>query len=442
MPDTPIQSDEIRELFAGWCDLPRIALAVSGGSDSVALMHLAARWRNDVGASAPSISVIAVDHDLRPCSDDEAEWVAAQAAELGFDATVLRWLGPKPKTGIQAAARSARYELITEHCVAREIAVVATAHQWDDQAETLIMRLGRGSGIDGLAAMAPRSQRNGIALLRPLLGVSKARLVATLRTLGCSWVEDPSNQDPRFERVRLRGNMDELRQLGLDPEKLALTATRLSRARTALENATDLFLANAVSIDNSGMAKLDRTALLDASEEIAVRALTRILWAAGGQSAPPRMAKVEQLYSILPTQTSGTHTLAGCRLDNAGAKLRFSRETGRNGLPKLELEPGASAYWDMRFRVSTPADMPAPVLARALQTEGFGRVRARMKMPIDLPSDIAASLVSFWRDGDVVAVPYLGYQHDTAGYVVASAYQAEFANGTLLGREFGGLDNA
>ncbi len=150
-------------------------LAVSGGPDSVALMHLARRWAKLTGRDPASLAVVTVDHGLRSESASEAAFVAGEARALGLAHHTLPWAGEKPKTGIQAAARQARYDLLAEYCAQRSIGCVAVAHTADDQAETFLMRLRRGSGVDGLAAMAAVSERGAITLVRPLLSFSKAR---------------------------------------------------------------------------------------------------------------------------------------------------------------------------------------------------------------------------------------------------------------------------
>ncbi len=176
----PIDDREAGALLAPLAEWPRLALAISGGGDSLALMHLAARWAKRL-LIPPALHVLTVDHGLHPESAAVAASVYEKAAALGLPCTVLRWEGEKPATGIEEAARQARYALMADWCRAHEAALV-TAHTLDDQAETLLMRLARGSGLDGLAAMRPRGHVPGapdVPLLRPLLSVSRARLRAS-----------------------------------------------------------------------------------------------------------------------------------------------------------------------------------------------------------------------------------------------------------------------
>ena len=195
-----IASAERDGLFACLAGFDAVVLAVSGGADSIAMLHLAASWAHDQGRSAPRLSVATVDHGLRPGSAAEARAVATIAAQLGLAHSTLTWTGAKPARGIQAAARTARYRLLAGHERAHRIDAVAVAHTLDDQAETLLMRLARGSGVDGLAAMQLQASIEGVAVLRPLLGIARARLRATLRQQGATWIDDPTNARPEFER--------------------------------------------------------------------------------------------------------------------------------------------------------------------------------------------------------------------------------------------------
>lgn len=262
-----IALQEIPALFADFHNRAHVILAVSGGVDSTALMLLAARWREQ--SPQTRLTVASIDHALRPESAEECRAVSARATDLGLPCIVKRWESDKPAARLQEAARGARYSLLT--AVAAELGAdaIATAHTLDDQAETVLMRLLHGSAVDGLAAMRPSTAlkhhiekaapafsggdaaptsnapiptseigsdaAGDLSLLRPLLGTTRARLVATLQAAGMAWLEDPSNRNPRFERVRLRALLAQLAPLGLDPARLALLARRAARSSDALE---------------------------------------------------------------------------------------------------------------------------------------------------------------------------------------------------------------
>jgi len=203
------RGEEATALFRGLENLRGLVLAVSGGSDSTALLVMAARWAKQLKKRRPKLLAVTIDHGLRAESAREAAAVKRLARELGVPHRTLSWRGNKPKTGLQETARLARYVLLAQAALREGYEHVLTAHTLDDQAETVLFRLARGSGVTGLAGMAyasplPAGRQGTIFLVRPLLHVAKSRLVATLKAAGVGHDYDPSNSDPRFTRTRLR----------------------------------------------------------------------------------------------------------------------------------------------------------------------------------------------------------------------------------------------
>jgi tRNA(Ile)-lysidine synthase len=421
----PIRPDELDGLFARFASLGPCALAVSGGSDSTALMVLFADWLRRHGRSAGSCTVLTVDHGLRASSAGEARAVAASAAEFGYRHATLAWEDAKPRAGIQAAARSARYRLMGGYMRAHGIGLLLTAHTRDDQAETLLMRLARGSGIDGLAAMVPLSPlgergpgdtADGERWIgRPFLDVPKACLRATLEERGIRWMEDPSNIAPEFERARLRAARGHLDALGLTPDMLALSAARLARARRAIECMVDGFCdprAGAVRVDACGMVLIERAPLREAAEEIALRVLERAVLAAGGSAERVPLAKLESVVAAvrgLRVAAPGRWTLARALITAEPSALRVEREPGREPLPEIAVAPGTTAVWDGRFRVTVAAAFPGPVQVRAVGQAGLRNLRRRAPAADGAPDRAAAAGPSIWHEGRLVAVPPLRY---------------------------------
>lgn len=408
MSARPISREEANDLLAPLARFTRVALAVSGGPDSLALMHLAARWRAERD-DGPELSVLTVDHGLRPGSRDEALMVARAADVLALPHATLVWEDQGDvATGVQARARAARYDLMTAHAVAHDIDALVTAHHLDDQAETFLMRLKRGSGLDGLAAIAETGAWGPLVLLRPLLDVPKTRLVATVEAAGLAFAVDPSNADGRFERARLRGAIDALAELGLTPEALALSARRLRRARTALDGAAQEFLSRHAETSDAGYAVVDQVALTAAPEEIALRALSRLLASVGGGEDPVRLAKLEALLAALKEHSDKAHTLGRCRVVPQDGRLGIFREMRRDGLPVLKLQPGEGALWDNRFRVALGPDAPQALTVRALGETGWRQLRERESLPQSLPRLAARVLPACWRGGRLLGLPDFG----------------------------------
>ena len=300
----PVSSDEAKALFADWRDAPALVLGVSGGPDSVALMWLAARWRRAL-RRGPELVAVTVDHGLRPEAAREARDVKRLAKSLGLRHRTLRWMAPKPGTGLPAAARDARYALLFKAARAHGARHVLTAHTLDDQAETVLMRLSRGSGIAGLSAMARLSAREDAVLARPLLGLPKARLIATLERAKVAFADDPTNRDASFTRPRLRALMPALADEGCDARNLARLASRLARANAALEllaDGAERYLA--LRTRDAGVRGFDATAFGALSEEIRVRLLLRAIDRVG-REGPAELGKVETLLTALDQATVG-----------------------------------------------------------------------------------------------------------------------------------------
>ncbi len=276
------------------------------------------------------------------------------------------------------------------YCHANDIPALVTAHTQDDQAETFLMRLKRGSGLDGLAAIPEMGAWAGIAVLRPLLDVAKARLVATLDEAGMSFVSDPSNVDARFERVRLRKSTDALAALGLTAEALALSARRLRRARAALDQTAGDFLAANSETNDAGYALIDRDALDAAPQEIALRALAQLIGTVGGGETPVQLVKLETLLAALRADAGKAHTLGRCRLEPWSGRLGIFREMRGTGLPVAAASAGRAPAlgqpiqdraWRARNQAHHGAGARRVRLARAARQFGAGVVAAAPGRP-------------------------------------------------------------
>lgn len=289
-----ISVTEAKRLLADLASAPALILAVSGGPDSTAMLWLAARWRKPL-RKGPKLLAVTVDHGLRPESGREAREVKRLAASLDIEHRTLRWRGDKPKTGIPAAARDARYALLAKAALNIGASHILTAHTRDDQAETILMRVSRGSGIAGLAAMTRVSMRDDLLLLRPLLGVSKARLIATLDAAKIAYADDPSNRDKAYARPRLRALLPMLAAEGIDTPNLLRLSSRLARANAAIETVVD----HAVNVLVAIEAKPARWTLRAESfarlpAEVRLRLLLRAINAAGHEG-PAELGKTEML---------------------------------------------------------------------------------------------------------------------------------------------------
>lgn len=313
---------EAEALFSELAAEERLLVAVSGGPDSVALLALLAGWARDA-AGRPEIHAATVDHGLRPEAAAEAAAVARLCLGLAIPHAVLRWEGEKPRSGVQEQARLARYELLAGQARALGGAVIVTAHTLDDQAETLLMRMAKGSGPAGLAGMRPRSARHGVRLARPLLGVAKVRLVATCQSRGLGFAGDPSNRDPRFTRVRWRELMPLLAEEGLTSARLGQLATRLARVELALEQRAAALLPP-LSVRGEVGLRLDFAGLCREPDEIVIRVLAKALAAALPVDARETAARLERLESCALALAAAARAGRPLRRTLGGLMLRLS----------------------------------------------------------------------------------------------------------------------
>lgn len=389
-----------------------IGLAVSGGSDSMALLLLVDRWRRarlQLGKVAPDLTIFTINHGLRPEAADECLFVVNKARQLGYDAEVLEWEGLRPTTRIQEKAREIRYQLLSGACHLRGIKVLMTAHHQDDQAETFLMRLARGSGVDGLSVMAPESRRFGLRLLRPLLELEKAELVLELEAENWEYMVDPSNSDSRYERVRLRERHEELKRLGLTSAMIGLGASRLRRAKTALNEISDQFLAKSAFISDYGTARIDQLAFFDAPDEIAIRAMAKILRVCGGSQDVPNMARLESLTAKLKADFSTNRTLAGCRVIAKGDFWLIVREAGRISEVRKPVVPGNCMFWDTRYIVCADKTASTDMVAGPLEKAAELRDLVDEKALQTIPKDALASLLAFRHNSKIMAVPAIDF---------------------------------
>jgi tRNA(Ile)-lysidine synthase len=392
---------------------PLIAVAVSGGPDSLALAILADRWARERGGHAIALTV---DHRLRRESADEAATVGLWLKARGIDHAVLVWHGPKPTSGIQEAARTARYRLLAERCAAEGCLHLLTAHQREDQAETYLIRQRAGSAGDGLAGIAAVRELADLRLVRPLLGVSRARLAAFLDEQRQPYLRDPSNLDPAFERARLRAS--------LDPDAIdeAVNACAAHAARrTTRERALAALLARTVTLHPAGFAVIEPEPI-GAAGELGERALGRVARTVGGAPYPLRRERLARLRVALAETPARTRTLGGCRFLPWRGRVLVLREIAR-AAPPLRLEPGVTTRWDRRFRAALPANAAAPITLSYLGSDRAGRLDRQVGADDKpLPRLAYHALPALWDGEGLAAVPHLGYRRPRSGSLPELAF--------------------
>lgn len=382
-----------------------IGVAVSGGSDSMALLLLMARWAKREGRS---IHAVTVDHGLRSEAAAEAATVARACRDLGVLHTTLRWLEQDRSGNLQARARDARYRLMADWAEGQGIGCIVLGHTKDDQAETVLLRLARGSGVDGLAAMKMHRNALGVMWLRPLLTERRDALRDMLRSEGQTWIDDPSNEDLRFDRVKARAALDTLAPMGVTVEGLADTAFRMGLASDAL---------GAMARDMAGAhLRLDRGDALIAVRDLSVAPYetqlrifaAALCWVA---TAPyrPRFLALQDAWGAVGL--GRPQTLHGALLTGDKTELRITRE--HNAVKDTRCP--TTEVWDGRWQLDGPhgPDLHIAALGGAVKDCPDWRETG-------LPRTSLLSSPAIWQGETLIAAPLAGYNPDWTARIVTS----------------------
>lgn len=375
-----------------------LGVAVSGGGDSMALLHLMHGFCALHGAR---LHAVTVNHGLRPEASDEAAAVGKYCATLGVSHDILLWDDWDGKGNLQAQARDARYARMAAWALERGVRTIALGHTADDQAETVLMRLGRRAGVDGLSAMSARMVRHGVNWVRPLLGASREDLRVHLRAQRIEWAEDPSNDDIAFDRIKARRALLALADLGIDASGLAVVAEQMGQARKALNWQTFLAARDLVTID-AGAVVLEERRMRILPEEIQRRLLVQALGWISGAEYPPRRAAVATLMAALRKGQGAT--VDGCHARRVKGNIWVFREHD----VVRDLSCPVDTLWDSRWRVSPPerhVDLDG-ICVRALGPDGVEQCpnwRATGR-----PHAVLLSTPAVWRGDTLIAAPLAG----------------------------------
>lgn len=385
-----------------------LAVAVSGGADSLALCLLVQAWAKPHGITVHGIHI---DHRLRPESGDEAMQVQAWLAAHGIDCDILAITDDLRGSGnLPANARAARYQLMTKWCAQHDIHHLCLGHHAQDQAETLLMRLGRGSGIDGLASMRSRTKRDGMTWLRPLLHTRRESLIAYLQERGQPWLEDSSNHNPAYQRNRLRTLLPTLEAEGLSPKRLCEVTDHLARAGDCLEELATEWIKARDCWRHEAFAYLPVNDMATLHEELALRVVRQILRALSPQKQELRFEALQPVVAAMQrTEHHGqTHSLHGCLVRRKGAYDYIGREPARLPAPQ-PMMPGRQV-WDRRFRVDvTVPALTETLMLQPLGPEGLKRVRESTATLPEWPAVTFHTLPALFYLEAPLLVPHINY---------------------------------
>ena len=387
-PDKKLFSTETcRQIFAALRNERRFALAVSGGSDSMAMLHLAK-------SLSRNFCVLTVDHGLRAESAAEAQQVGAWCQMLGIEHHILPWQGEKPKTGFQAKARTARYDLMTDWCRAHDVGWLLTAHTLDDQAETVVMRQARTDTDESLAGIWQTRDWNGIEIHRPLLGTRRADLRQHLLSVGQPWIDDPSNCNEKFERVRVRNSLVHSDDRILELAQVASDAGQASRILSA--SARDWLVHN-LDVFPEGYGLVCRKSFLDCDPHMQRRLIQNMIMMFGsGSPVDPEACILISKWICVGARSR--RTLGGAFVASQKHRILFGREAGRISDAEIFLPASGEILWDGRFQIiAEPGARVVPVASVA----GLARRK-------DLPAMVQSALPAVLTAKGAVIVSHLG----------------------------------
>ena len=387
---------------------PHIAVAVSGGADSLALVLLTNEW---VQSNGGSLTAITIDHDLRIDSKSEAEFVHAKLTTLGIAHHIIKWEHPNLKGNLQQEARNARYKLLTDFCNQQAILHLLIAHHKNDQIETFFLRLFRGSGLSGLTAMDKISHLNGVRILRPLLDLDKEELVSYLQSQNENWVEDPSNNNAKFDRIKVRNfiNNQDFLEKSLFNNRIILAINNLKRAKETFNCNLNNKIVGVVEISNLGYAKINIKKFLCLYEEEALKILARLLDMVGGNCYSPRFKSLQNVYyNIVANKT--TQNLANAVLTIEDGYLLIYKEIGKKN--RKCLIDKTDTYWDNRFKVVFSDHQLRYLQENDAYIDDLGRQNAKIVLSSDEKLDIIATLPAIYVGSELIAVPSLNYYCD------------------------------
>jgi tRNA(Ile)-lysidine synthase len=375
--------------FTGLQDFSKLALAVSGGSDSISMLHLVAQWAARQNSQI-SLIVLSVDHGLRPEAAFECAQVGEWCKTLGLKHVTMQWLGDKPRSGIQAKARLARYTLMTDWCLKNNVPVLLTAHTADDQAETIVMRQSRTSTAKSLAGIWPSRDWNGVQVMRPLLSARRQELRDYLLAQNLTWIDDPSNFNLHYERVRIR------EKLSGNADVASSAARALSTVKAIQQKALD-WIGSHLSISELGLLRCDRTQLKNIDVDVGDEILL-LLFKGNGVAQQPELKSRQSLWEWLIGDLRNRRTLGGLIFAKRKHDLLIAREPGRISKETIVIPSSGKVVWDGRFVVKGP---------EGAEIRPAGRFNDILRRS-DIPAFVDAGLPVVCIGNAVLAAPFHG----------------------------------
>ena len=382
------------------------AVAVSGGSDSMAMCLIANDWAKE---NSREMVALTVNHQLRKSAGDEARVIGDWLKPYKITHYCLDWDSPKPKFGLQAAARQARYDLMIRWCKENNIFVLMIGHHLQDQVETFLLRTEKSSGTDGLASMNALSIRKECYLLRPLLKLPKERLQNFLQERQQEWFEDPSNNDPKFRRTHVRHIVNQLVQNGLPLRAISNVIDQFGTLRQNFDEITNLFLRKAVNLSALGYGAISYILFAALPEVIIQRILVRIALEFGGKIYPPRGKSLRRIIELIKKQEKFSFSLGGCQFIGTEKYITFFRD--RRSLLSQDVASGDVVLWGNSIKISICGPVGQIATLAPLGKRGWLKIRraSDYEKPINMPHTVHYSMPCLFDENGILHVPGIKY---------------------------------
>ena len=379
-----------------------IGIAVSGGGDSLALLVLGADWAHKRGRRVKSVTI---DHGLRAGSSYECAYVKKISSALSVEHKTLKWL-EKPSGNLQSSARDARHRLLSNWMLRNALSIVLLGHTLDDNAETIMIRLSRGSGIDGLTGMSHIKKFENLIIFRPLLKVSRDDLRQYLREKKISWIDEPSNLDDSFQRIKMRNLQPKLSDVGLTPNRLVALANHMTRAKEALNFEVKSFAKTYVQQRPWGDLEIEYKAFLQVPREYQVRLLSAALLWISGKVYRPRFNSLERLLDAIINQGDFQGMcLMGCIVKCDQRKVLLTREF--SAVPNPMIIHKNIFVWDNRWRVKAKLEKINYAEVGPLGKDGLMQIETTTKFEVPIAALISS--VAMFENGYVSCIPAIGF---------------------------------
>ena len=394
----------------------KIAIAVSGGVDSMVLMNLVkeSEFLND-----KNVFILIVDHDLRTESKQEAKFVKIEAKKLGFETRILKWEGPKPNKRIQEEARNKRYNLMINFCRENDINNLYLAHHLDDQIETFLFRMFRGSGLQGLTSFSRSYERNGLTLIRPLIDTPKSELINYAKRNKINWVEDPSNENQKYDRVKLRKVLPLLYKEGFDKKVFLKSIKKLRLANQALDQITKEFVLKYVTINKNISIFINQELFLTAPEDVQLRVLQNTIRIFSGEKYySPNYSKITNLMNWARKDNDiAAKTLGGTIFRKRKGGIILYKEVKKlNDIKPIKLSKSKYKAWDNRFLIKI--NKPVKGEISYLGNEGVKILKSKKilgkKGFNGIPLTALYSIPAMWDGKRLISAPFFDYSVDSS----------------------------